>query len=78
MPKTPDLVQEALSLPTEQRALLADTLLKSLNAPDADLDRLWAKEARRRLEELRSGKATAVPGDEVFEKIRARFRDRLK
>lgn len=68
-----ELLKEVLSLPVEQRALLADTILRSLNAPDADLDRIWVEEAKRRLEELRSGRIKAVPGDEVLQRVRARF-----
>ena len=68
-----ELLKEVLSLPVEQRALLADTILKSLNAPEADLDRIWVEEAKRRLEELRSGRIKAVAGDEVFQRVRARF-----
>lgn len=68
-----ELLKEVLLLPVEQRALLADTILRSLNAPDTDLDLIWAEEAKRRLEELRSGRVKAVPGDEVFQRVRARF-----
>jgi putative addiction module component (TIGR02574 family) len=73
MLKTTDLIKEALSLPVEQRVELADSLLKSLNAPDEKMDRIWAEEAKRRLDELRSGKVKAVSGAEVFERIRTRF-----
>ncbi len=69
-----ELIDEAISLPVEERALLADALLRSLNAPDADIDRRWAEVARRRLEELRSGAVAAVPGDDVFARIWKRFR----
>lgn len=68
-----DLIAEAISLPVEERAILADTILKSLNPPDPDIDRRWAAAARRRLAELRSGQVEAVPGDEVFTKIWKRF-----
>jgi putative addiction module component (TIGR02574 family) len=64
-----DLIAEAISLPVEERAILADTILKSLNPPDSEMDRRWAAVARRRLAELRSGQVEAVPGDEVFTKI---------
>lgn len=68
-----DLIAEAISLPVEERAILADTILKSLNPPDPDMDQRWAAVARRRLAELRSGQVEAVPGDEVFKKIWKRF-----
>ena len=68
-----ELIAEAISLPVEERAILADTILRSLNPPDSDMDRRWAAVARRRLAELRSGQVEAVPGDEVFAKIWKRF-----
>ena len=68
-----ELIAEAISLPVEERAILADTILRSLNPPDSDMDRRWVAVARRRLAELRSGQVEAVPGDEVFAKIWKRF-----
>lgn len=70
---TKKLIEEVLALPVEERALIADSLLRSLNAPDADIDAKWTAEARRRLEELRTGKAKPIPGDEVFSEIAKRF-----
>ncbi len=68
-----ELIAEAISLPVEERAILADTILRSLNPPDSDMDRRWVAVARRRLAELRSGQVEAVQGDEVFAKIWKRF-----
>ena len=71
--KTEELIAEANSLPLEERAALADSLLKSLNPPEADIDKEWASVAERRLAELRSGKVKGIPGGEVFERVRDRF-----
>jgi len=71
--KTADLVAEAISLPVEERARVVDSILQSLNPPDKNIDTKWAEVARRRLEELRTGKVQAVPGDEVFQKVWNRF-----
>jgi len=71
--KTADLISEAISLPVEERAMVVDSLLQSLNPPEADIDKQWAAVAKRRLSELRTGKVQAVPGDEVFRKIWNRF-----
>lgn len=68
--KTSELIAEAVSLPVEDRALMADTLLRSLNPPETDIDAAWAKTARTRLDELRSGKVEPIPGEVVFERIR--------
>jgi hypothetical protein len=70
---TKELIDEALSLPVDQRALIADTIIRSLNAPDPDIDQMWSPVALRRRDELRSGTAKAIPGDEVFTCIRKRY-----
>lgn len=71
--KTKDLIAEAISLPVEERAIVVDSILRSLNPPAFDIDRKWAAVARRRLSELRSGKVKAIPGEEVFSRIWERF-----
>ena len=70
---TAEIIHEAESLPVEERAVVVDSLLRSLNPPDPEIDRKWAAVAKRRLEDLRSGRVTPVPGEEVFAKIRQRF-----
>ncbi len=70
---TKELIDEAVSLPVEERALVVDSLLRSLNQPESELDRKWAKEAKRRLAELRSGRVEPIPGEEVFGKVWERF-----
>jgi putative addiction module component (TIGR02574 family) len=68
-----EIIQEAESLPIEERAIVVDSLLRTLNPPVAEIDAEWMKVAKRRLAELRSGRVKAVPGNEVFAKIRERF-----
>ena len=70
---TRQLIDEAISLPVEERALVVDSLLRSLNQPESELDRIWAKEAKKRLSELRTGSIHSIPGDKVFSKIWGRF-----
>lgn len=71
--KTKDLIAELISLPVEERIKATDSLLKSLNTPDPEVDRKWTEIAKRRLEQLRSGEVTPIQGDEVFQKIWRRF-----
>lgn len=69
-----DIADEALALPSEARALLADRLVQSLDpAEDGVIHDLWVKEANRRLEELLSGKVKGIPGEEVFAEIRREY-----
>ncbi len=68
------LLKEVLSLPFDMRTALVGRLLESLNVPtQKEVDRLWAKEAERRIEEVNSGKVSLIPGDQVFENVRKRF-----
>jgi len=71
--KTKDLIAEAISLPVEERAMVIDSLLRSLNPPETDIDKKWITVAKRRLAEFRSGDVKPVPGEEVFKKIWNRF-----
>jgi len=70
---TKALISEAVSLPVEERAMMVDSLLKSLNQPEAEIDKKWAAVAKRRISELKSGQVKPIPGDEVFAKIWSRF-----
>jgi hypothetical protein len=71
--KTKDLIAEAVSLPVEERALLVDSLLRSLNAPESAIDKKWIAVAKDRLQQLRTGEVTAQPASEVLKKIAAKF-----
>jgi putative addiction module component (TIGR02574 family) len=67
------VTEEALSLPADVRLSLVEKLLTSLNLPiDEGIDRLWAEEAERRVSQIEEGKVKLVPGEEVFNKIRAK------
>lgn len=70
---TKKIIDEAVSLPLEERVFVVDSLLRSLNQPDAEIDRQWVVIAKKRLAELRSGVVEPVPGEKVFEKIQKRF-----
>jgi len=70
---TKQLIDEAASLPVEDRALVIDSLLRSLNQPESEIDKKWAKVAQQRLAELRSGAVQTMSGQEVFQKIWNRF-----
>jgi hypothetical protein len=69
-----DIIREASALPVEERARVVDSLLRTLNTTDPEIERAWAEVAERRLAELRSGAARPVPLDEAI----ARIQERLK
>jgi putative addiction module component (TIGR02574 family) len=57
-----EIISAALSLPPGARAMLAEHLLESLDAPtQRGIDTLWAEEAERRVQEVAEGKVELVP-----------------
>jgi hypothetical protein len=65
------LTAEAMQLPLESTVLLADRLVESLDSAELDdIQRLWAAEAIRRRDEVRSGRVQAVPGEQVLDEVR--------
>ncbi|MGZ8219289.1 addiction module protein [Methylomagnum sp.] len=64
--------QAALKLPVEERAKLAEKLLSSLeDLPEAEAERLWWAESRRRAAEIDKGLVQLIPADEVDRRIQA-------
>ena len=72
MPFTVDqLAEEAMQLPSASRALLAERLVASLDVAENDeIQRLWAAEAIRRRDEVRSGRVQPIPGEQVLAEVR--------
>jgi putative addiction module component (TIGR02574 family) len=68
-----EIIEEAECLPVEERLIVIDSLLRTINAPTTEIDFEWIEVAKRRLVELRSGRVKAIPGGEVFARIRNRF-----
>ena len=66
-----ELTKEALQLPSSSRALLAERMVESLNAAETDeIQKLWAAEAVRRRDEVRSGRVQPIPGEQVLAEVR--------
>ena len=65
------LAEQAMTLPTESRARLAEMLVESLDGADlTELDQMWITEAKRRRNEVRAGQTATVPGDEALQSVR--------
>jgi putative addiction module component (TIGR02574 family) len=63
------------SLSTEEKAELIRGLIADLDGPaEAGVERAWLEEAQRRHREVAEGKVQAVPGERVFENLRARLK----
>ena len=66
MPLTPQEIEsQALELPANDRAELAERLAGSLSNDESSPSRqAWLKLARKRRDEIRSGSVTGIPGEE--------------
>jgi putative addiction module component (TIGR02574 family) len=71
--QTKDLIELAVSLPIEDKALLVDRVLDSMYPHQSEIDELWKAEAERRVEEIRTGAVKPIPGNEVLAEINERF-----
>jgi putative addiction module component (TIGR02574 family) len=70
-----ELELRVLRLPRRERARLAQRLISSLDSEvDADVEKLWLREAERRLGELKSGKVAGIPAEKVIRKARSTLR----
>jgi putative addiction module component (TIGR02574 family) len=59
-----ELLRDALTLPPEARAALADSLLDSLDAEvDEDAEQAWRDEIYDRLQQIDDGAAKLIPWD---------------
>ena len=71
--KLSELEAELLQLPPNDRALLANHLLASLESEDdGDVEQAWLEEAERRYRAYREGKMGARPADEVLRDARVK------
>ena len=70
MAATPQsLLQDALELPEDDRAALADELLESIDRPESEFDASWLDEAKSRLAAYRRGEIEAVDAEIVFDQL---------
>lgn len=75
--KVDTVLREALALSYDERAVLAGSLLESLEpASDVDVDKAWRKEVARRIAQLDSGEVQTIPWTSVRDQLWDRLNDR--
>lgn len=76
MPKSvAELEREARRLPEQERALLAQHLIASIDpGEDIDAEAAWLEEAERRYQAYRQGKLSAKPVAEVFREAKSQLK----
>jgi hypothetical protein len=69
------LTKQAMALPSESRARLADLLVETLVVGELGrIDQMWIAEAKRRRNEVREGRVKTIPGEDAIRKVRKTVR----
>jgi putative addiction module component (TIGR02574 family) len=61
-----EILKQALQLRSDEKFMLIESLLKSLDEPNYDLDAIWVEEAEKRLKAYRVGELEGIPMEEIF------------
>jgi len=65
------ILKQALALPPDERADLAESLILSLEHADAAaLEAAWAKEIAKRIEDLDAGRVQPISEEEFLKSLR--------
>ena len=74
-PQVSEVLEKALTLSTQERGLLIDRLIESLDEGPAEegVEEAWANEIKRRVDDIRSGKVEMIPGEEIRRRLAARL-----
>jgi len=76
-PQVSEVLEKALTLSTQDRGLLIDRLIESLDEGPAEegVEQAWAEEIKRRVDDIRSGRAKTIPGEQVLRELANEFPD---
>jgi len=61
-----ELLGQALELTPDERFMVIEGIIKSLDEPDSSLDTIWADQAEKRLKAYRAGNLEGIPMEEIF------------
>ncbi|MCI4400137.1 MAG: addiction module protein [Campylobacteraceae bacterium] len=61
-----DIISEALHLKPQDRYLIIESLVESLNRSDKEIEEIWLAECLKRVEAYKKGKLKTLSYDEVF------------
>ena len=61
------ILEEALRLKPQERYLVIESLLKSLDKPDEAVDEVWATEAQARLQNYKNNNIKTIPFEQIFD-----------
>ena len=72
--QTLEILDVVDSLPIDMKLEIIDHLLESISPTNKDVEEAWKDEVERRIDEVESGEVKLIPGEEVFARMRERYR----
>jgi putative addiction module component (TIGR02574 family) len=76
-PQVSELLEKALTLSAQERGLLIDRLVETLDNEPAEegVQAAWEEEIKRRVDDIRSGRVKTIPGEQVLRELAEEFPD---
>jgi len=76
-PQVLEVLEKALTLSTQERGLLIDRLVESLDDEPVEegVEEAWADEIKRRVDDVRLGRVKTIPGEQVLRELEEEFPD---
>ena len=65
-----EILESALKLSPPEKLLIVESILRSLDEPDKEIENIWIEEAEKRLQAYRDGKLEGIPMEDIFKKLK--------
>jgi putative addiction module component (TIGR02574 family) len=72
--KAAEIIDVVDSLPIDMKLEIIDHLLESISPKRREVDEAWKEEVERRIDEVENGEVELIPGEEVFARMRERYK----
>ena len=63
---TNEIINEAIKSKPQEKYLIIESLILSLNEANKDIENLWIEESKKRLEDYKNGNLETLSFEEVF------------
>jgi len=72
--QTLEILDVVDSLPIDMKLEIIDHLLDSISPRKHEVEEAWKDEVERRIDEVENGEVKLIPGEEVFARMRERYK----
>ena len=61
-----EIIENVMKLSPAEKLLIVESILKSLDEPDKEIEKIWQEEAEQRLKAYREGKIEGISMEDIF------------